>query len=165
MLALGVCHAWPCPGQRKLLTQQLPGSAVDFSPDICTKLFLAIAQTQNTVAITHADSQVAVSTEFPARPGEFLQIFANGLGTLTPPVATGFPASGDVLSTTDSGVEATIGGVPAEVSFSGLAPGFVGLYQMNVRVPEITDGVAEVIVTVNGSASNPVTIQISNSAQ
>ncbi len=115
-------------------------------------------------AITHADSQVAVSATFPARPGEFLQIFANGLGPVTPPVATGFPASAEVLSTTDSGVEATIGGVPAEVSFSGLAPGFVGLYQMNVRVPEIADGVAEVIVTVNGSASNPVTIQISNSA-
>ena len=31
--------------------------------------------------------------------------------------------------------EVTIGGMPAIVDFSGLAPGFSGLYQINARVP------------------------------
>jgi uncharacterized protein (TIGR03437 family) len=56
----------------------------------------------------------------------------------------------------------TIGGRNADVSFSGLAPGFVGLYQVNVKVP---DGAAPgnavpVVLTIGGATSNTATIAI-----
>jgi uncharacterized protein (TIGR03437 family) len=56
----------------------------------------------------------------------------------------------------------TIGGIPAEVQFSGLAPGFVGLYQVNARIPAgISAGSAvPVQITINGRASNTATIAV-----
>jgi uncharacterized protein (TIGR03437 family) len=57
---------------------------------------------------------------------------------------------------------ATIGGQPAVVLFSGLAPGFVGLYQVNVTVPANAPSGSAVplVLTINGVASNTVTIAI-----
>ena len=49
----------------------------------------------------------------------------------------------------------TIGGVQAQISYSGLAPGFVGLYQINAVVPSgLTTGNQPVIITVNGTQSS-----------
>ena len=56
----------------------------------------------------------------------------------------------------------TIGGMEADVVFSGLAPDFVGLYQVNVQVPSdapIGDAV-EVVITIGGVTSNTVTIAV-----
>ena len=76
----------------------------------------------------------------PVSPGVILQIFLTGLGKATPggdpegdPLPTGMlnPGGYNTVETP----EVTIGGMPAIVDFSGLAPGFSGLYQINARVP------------------------------
>ena len=56
----------------------------------------------------------------------------------------------------------TIGGQPATVSFAGLAPGFVGVYQVNAQVPAgITPGDAVPVVLTQGSSqSNTATIAV-----
>jgi len=69
----------------------------------------------------------------PARRGEHVTIYGSGHGALTPTVALGAPAEGS-LSLVDANVTALIGGRPAEVTFAGAAPGFVGLLQLNVRI-------------------------------
>jgi uncharacterized protein (TIGR03437 family) len=59
-------------------------------------------------------------------------------------------------------VTVTIGGVPATPSFAGLAPGWVGLYQVNVQVPAnapVGDAVP-VALSVGGAVSNQVTIAV-----
>ena len=59
-------------------------------------------------------------------------------------------------------VTATIGGVDASVSFAGLAPGFVGLYQVNAMVPGgvVAGPAVPVVITQDGIASNTVTIAV-----
>jgi uncharacterized protein (TIGR03437 family) len=56
----------------------------------------------------------------------------------------------------------TVGGLDAHVTFAGLAPGYVGLYQVNVQVPVgvATGPSVPVIVTAAGASSLPVTVAI-----
>ncbi|MEZ5396102.1 MAG: SBBP repeat-containing protein [Bryobacterales bacterium] len=59
-------------------------------------------------------------------------------------------------------VTATANGQDVEVLYFGEAPGFIGLDQVNVRLPEgmAGAGMVTIIVTADGAASNPVTVQV-----
>lgn len=98
----------------------------------------------------------------PVRRGEFLTIFCTGLGPVTNRPASRAVALASPLSTTTANPTVTIGGVNAPVSFSGLAPGFVGLYQVNVQVPDnAPNGAAvDLALTIGGAVSNTVTIAV-----
>jgi uncharacterized protein (TIGR03437 family) len=94
-------------------------------------------QTQNGLgygAIEHADYSVVTSAN-PAKPGETLTVYLTGLGAVSPTVADGDAAPSGSLSSTTNTVAASIGGQTATVSFAGLTPGSVALYQVNVVVP------------------------------
>jgi uncharacterized protein (TIGR03437 family) len=95
----------------------------------------------------------------PAKPGEFITIFCTGLGQVTPALATGVPAASNTTVTKPT---VTIDGVPANVEFSGMAPGFVGLNQVNVQVPAGTRAADDipVVLTIGGKPSNTVTIAV-----
>jgi uncharacterized protein (TIGR03437 family) len=98
----------------------------------------------------------------PVRRGEFLEVYANGLGAVVNPPASGSPASSVTLSLTTSEATVTIGGEEAAVSFAGLAPGFVGLYQVNLEVPQNapSGGAVELVLRIGGAVSNAVTIAV-----
>jgi uncharacterized protein (TIGR03437 family) len=58
-------------------------------------------------------------------------------------------------------VTANIGSTAAAVSFTGLAPGFIGLVQMNIVVPAtLAAGVYPLSVTIDGQTSNSATIAV-----
>ena len=114
-------------------------------------------------AILHAEDFQPVSESLPARPGEFLLIFCTGLGVVQPEVPSGNVAPGTLpLAETLSLPLVNIDGIPALVTFSGLAPGFVGLYQVNAVVPQggVAGAAVAVVITQNGIASNTVTIAV-----
>lgn len=76
----------------------------------------------------------------PAVLGGIITVYCNGLGELNPPIESGHDSL-DALRHAVSPVKVYIGGVEATVDFAGLAPQFVGLYQINVFVPNsITPG-------------------------
>lgn len=105
-------------------------------------------------AIIH-NSDGRPTTQRPARAGDFLQIYATGLGAVSPAVRSGLAAPLSPLSATVAEPRVTIGGVPAPVAFSGLAPGFAGLYQLTVQVPQgLAGGRQRVSVTLGGLRSN-----------
>ena len=111
-------------------------------------------------AILHAATFEAVTPANPAVPGERLAIFATGLGAVRPAVASGAPAPSPAPTTISSAL-VNIGGIPAAIEFSGLAPGFVGLYQVNVIVPGgLASGNQDVQLVINGTPSNTVTLAI-----
>jgi|SRR5271157_189498 len=97
-----------------------------------------------------------ITTANPATASEILQLYANGLGPVTNPQSSGDPASASPLSQTTSPVTVTIGGLPAKV-FGGngfLAPGFVGLYQINIQVPSgLSPGPQPIAISVGGQTS------------
>jgi uncharacterized protein (TIGR03437 family) len=112
-------------------------------------------------AITNAAGAV-VDANSPAHAGDYLQIFATGLGTVTNTPQTGAAAAGSPLSYVINYPTATIGGVKAPVSFAGLSPGFIGLYQVNVRVPQgtATGDAIPVLLSIGSLTSNAVVISV-----
>ena len=93
--------------------------------------------TQNGVgpaAALHADYSL-VTQDNPARVGETLQLFVTGLGAVTPAVADGAAAPSSSLTVVNADVAVFVDGQQAQVTFKGLAPGFVALYQVNFVVP------------------------------
>ena len=108
-------------------------------------------------AILHTNFQLA-STGNPAKSGETVLIYCTGLGAVSPEPADGAAGNGEHTVTLPS---VTIGKLSAHVSFGGLAPGFVGLYQINVDVPtSLTKGDQAVVVTQAGTSSNSVLLPV-----
>ena len=77
-----------------------------------------------------------VDASNPAVPGSYVTVYLTGLGAVTPPVAEGAPAPSSTLSTVNTPVSVTIGGVPvADLQFKGLSPTLKSVYVMNVKIP------------------------------
>jgi len=98
----------------------------------------------------------------PIHPGEYIEVFATGLGPTDFLVNPGDPAPITKLIGAVRPVSVTIGGRQLEPTFAGLAPGFSGLWQINVQVPEdIATGVAiPLLVNVTLSDGTVVTSNI-----
>jgi uncharacterized protein (TIGR03437 family) len=109
-------------------------------------------------AILNVANQLVNSTN-PAAAGDVIVVFCTGLGALNPPAQTGQPSSSGRAMTQPT---VTVGGLAASVQYAGVAPGYVGLYQVNVVVPAgIGAGSAiPVVLTQNGAASNAGTIAV-----
>jgi len=103
----------------------------------------------------------------PEASGSVVVIYATGVGRTTPPVPDGQAAPFGPLAVPDGVTSVTIGGLPASVSYSGLAPGFVGLWQINVSLPASlpTNLSTPFAVSLKGRTSNPgatTTIAVAN---
>ncbi len=109
-----------------------------------------------TAVAIHISTNQLVTANNPAVPGESLYAYVNGLGTVTPTVADGAPASSTTLSSTDNVIafdlldpatfDAYPGSASGTVAFSGLAPTYAGLDQINFSVPT-TDSSGNAITT------------------
>ncbi len=86
------------------------------------------------IAARHADFS-PVDAAHPAQPGETISLYVAGLGEVEPAVDDGAAAPSSPLSEVLSLIEVRIDAQPAVITFAGLAPGFAGLYQLNVEVP------------------------------
>jgi len=96
----------------------------------------------------------------PASHGEEIIIYCTGLGAVSPRVEAGSAAPAAPLARSAK-PQVMIGNLPAQVAFSGLAPGLAGLYQLNVIVPQNAQaGSTQLVVTSGGVSSPAVTIAI-----
>ncbi len=108
-------------------------------PNVISSQNAGIFTVDGRPAVQRAVDYSLVTEDNPARRGEVITIYATGLGKVEPPVASGMPASEAPLSNTACPYEVWFGYPgPAivEALFAGLTPGLVGVYQVNVRVPE-----------------------------
>ena len=94
----------------------------------------------------------------PAPRGSVVAIFGTGQGMVEPVIETGERAAvAEPLNRVNGAVNAMIGGVGSEVLFAGMVPGFVGLVQVNVRVPlEVEPGPqAPLKINIGGVSTQP----------
>lgn len=105
-------------------------------------------------------NEVVNSASQPAPAGSVVAAYVTGLGTVSPAIGDGQEAPDSPLSRVTAQVTAMIGSTPAQVQFAGLAPGFAGLYQVNILVPSLTAGQYALTITVGGTVSNIATIAV-----
>jgi uncharacterized protein (TIGR03437 family) len=102
----------------------------------------------------------AISSANPATAGDAILLYSTALGLLSSALADG--AASPVGITTAGAVTVTIGGVNATVAYAGVAPGYPGLYQINVTVPGgVAPGDAAVVVSAGGmSGTSLATVSV-----
>jgi uncharacterized protein (TIGR03437 family) len=86
-------------------------------------------------AVTDGANNLPISASNPVKRGGSIVIYANGLGPVGSSQTSGEPASSTQLVGTSAAPTVTIGSSTGGIIFSGLAPGFVSLYQVNVSIP------------------------------
>jgi uncharacterized protein (TIGR03437 family) len=108
-----------------------------------------------------SSTRTIVSAAAPAQPGETISAFLYGLGATIPPVPSGITPTGTLYQVAVE-PQITVGGVPAQVVFAGMAPNQVGVAQINFIVPilQTAAGFYPVEVTQGNISTNPVLIQI-----
>lgn len=80
-----------------------------------------------------------VSAENPPEPRGVVVLYGTGLGSVTEPIESGNAGPANPLASASMIQRATVGGMPAKILFAGLIPNFVGLFQINLELPLLTD--------------------------
>jgi uncharacterized protein (TIGR03437 family) len=76
------------------------------------------------------------------------------------PVSTGAVSPASPLAKPIAPVAVRLGGAPVEVAFVGLTPGFVGLLQANLLVPDLASGEHTLEVSIGGTEANAATLSV-----
>jgi uncharacterized protein (TIGR03437 family) len=120
-------------------------------------LFIQGAYEQGQIAAINQDGTVNAPGSEVAK-GQFITLYATGLGTVSSAPDDGVPPSGPTPASESVRVLINTDFVPDEnIQYFGLAPGFVGVYQINVKVPvdRVAPGAAiPVVVQVRSMNSN-----------
>lgn len=111
--------------------------------------------------VLDADSALILDARNAAGSGSRLQILMTGLGKVRPDWPTGMAAPLLQPPAVRASIAAYVDRSPVEVLSSTLAPGYIGLYLVEIRLPAIVNaGPAELYVTADGRESNRVRIQL-----
>ncbi len=117
---------------------------------------IAAYESSTGVLVGSGDSSLPYSTT-PANAGDSITLYATGLGATTPAIPAGVLASGP--APLDNPISISIGGVAVSASqilYAGAAPGYAGLYQINLVVPAgVPAGPQPVVISVGGADSPP----------
>jgi len=169
---------WELAGQSQALVSamvdgQISGPQTMLLTPFAPGIFSTNGQGTGQGAILDASYRLVDSSN-PATAGNtIVQIYCTGLGAVTNQPPSGSPPLDDQLSETTTTPMVTMGGVQAQVLFSGLAPGSVGEYQVNALVPAgspkgsavpvviaFSDSVTANGVHIGGGTSNTVTMAV-----
>jgi len=109
----------------------------------------------------HLNGRV-ISAAAPAVPGEIVILYAAGLGRTSPDTTSGQLATSAFQIYYASQLQLLFNGSPAPagtVLYAGLAPGFAGLYQINVQLPASLTANPLIQLSI-GPQSSPASIQL-----
>jgi uncharacterized protein (TIGR03437 family) len=111
-------------------------------------------------AVANQDGRVNAAN-LPAHTGEVLHLYATGQGVVTPAIDDGVAAPAQPLSTSSNFPNVFLGDRQLAILYNGLAPGFAGVWQLDVAIPkDAPTGPAIVLSVVNGIAANPIPVAV-----
>jgi uncharacterized protein (TIGR03437 family) len=112
--------------------------------------------------VIRATNGELVTGSNPIHPGDRIIIFATGLGRTEPAAEAGLPAPSDPLPRAIIEPQVTLGGLPLTIEYAGLAPGQIGVYQINAVVPgmRVPEGMEIPLVISQGSGSTTLNVRV-----
>ncbi len=117
-------------------------------------------RSETPLVVRTANNEVATLSN-PVHRGDTVTIYLTGMGRTLPEVESGVPGPGNPPASAVSQPEVTIGGFPINVTFAGLAPGQVGVYQINAQVPKgVPLGVQLPLTVQQSSGSASVDVRV-----
>jgi uncharacterized protein (TIGR03437 family) len=156
-------------------TQELVAGGTLLVQAAAPGIFTANSQGSGQAAVVNQDLTIN-SASNPAPAGSTISLYGTGQGQVSPSVQDGTAApttsytftlavpttNGTACLNSPNSMCVAVGTAFANVPFSGLAPGFIGLWQINVTLPTgvQTGSAVPVNVVIDGSKSNVVTVAI-----
>ncbi|HUB82460.1 MAG TPA: hypothetical protein VMB03_26870 [Bryobacteraceae bacterium] len=155
-------------------TNELVAGGSVLAAAVAPGIFTLTESGSGQAAVLNADYSVNGANN-PAAIGSTIQIYGTGQGPVSPAVPDGTAAPGSPLSWTAAqatsnaqtcfatqAVCVAIGDAFGAIQYTGLAPGEIGLWQINVTIPSgiVTGSAVGVRVVIDGVASNLVTIAV-----
>lgn len=120
-------------------------------------IFTLNASGAGDAALLDAQTYRQITSASPAKAGEWIQIYGTGLGAVQPAVTDG-AAPPSPPPQTSVAVQVLIDGVAHSAFWAGLAPGWVGLYAVNLQLPaNLAPGSHQLQLSMGGAASNTAT--------
>jgi uncharacterized protein (TIGR03437 family) len=112
-------------------------------------------------AVVRASNNLLVTLSNPVHRDDMLTIYLTGMGQTTPVVETGLPAPSDPLATALTKPTVRLGGVDLSIDYAGLAPGEVGVYQINARVPvNAPQGISVPLTITQGTSTHQIDVRV-----
>lgn len=134
-----------------------PGLLAPASFQIGGKQYVAALLPDGATYILPSGAVSGVSSR-PAKPGDTITLYGVGFGSVTPA-----NSAGQIVSEQNQLVQPLqilFGQTPAQISYDGLAPSFVGLYQFNVQVPQVSDNLLTPLTFNLGGVAGTQTLYI-----
>ena len=112
-------------------------------------------------AVFRAASSLPVNLVDPIHKGDHLIIYASGLGPTTPSVDAGAVSPSNPPAIVLLTPVVTLDGVNCPVTFAGLTPGQIGVYQIDVNVPQgVTQGLSVALTVSQGTSASTVYVRV-----
>jgi uncharacterized protein (TIGR03437 family) len=151
------------PAGSATVTVRVNGSAVASGSVAVAPVAPGVFQFSGNRAVVTNDDYSLNTSGSPAHGGRWITIYITGQGSYDRDVPDGAGAPSSPLALTAAGTAAVIGGKPARVLFSGGAPGFAGVSQVNVEVPQdLAPGDQTLVIQIGGVSSNGTVITVAN---
>jgi len=111
--------------------------------------------------IVRNDNGQLVTPTNPIHPKDSVIIYLTGMGLTTPAIAAGQAAPSSPLANAAAAPIVTLGGAKLTVTYAGLAPGEVGVYQINATVPaSVPQGLSIPLVIGQGGPSTTLNLRV-----
>lgn len=111
--------------------------------------------------VLHAETGALIDENYPAVPGERVHVLLSGLGAIRPEWPAGLPAPPDSPPAVVAPVEALVNGVRVPVRQATLAPGYAGIYLVELVLPAVMDeGLCDLRVIADDIPSNLVALHV-----